>query len=95
MSVGYGCATLREVRDSATALLRYLFVFTDGGALAVADDGRYVLWVEDDWDPWVLARRVEWEDVSGTVRFTVAAVCMSVDAALHERGASCEHDLQG
>lgn len=95
MSAGYGCATLREVRDSPTALLRYLFVFTDGGALAVSEDGHYLHWVEDDFDPWVLARQAGWEEVGGRVRFTVAAVCLAVDAALHEGAASCEHDLCG
>lgn len=93
MTPSYGCATLREIRESPAALLRYLIIFTDGGALAVSGDGRAAGWIVDDFDPWVLGCRVEWHDLSSAVRVTALAVCLAVDAALEDRGATCEHDL--
>jgi hypothetical protein len=82
---GYGPFVLVAIkRASHRGPLPWLATFSDGAALAVSACGRHAAYVEDGFDPWVLAEPVAWEDVPPEVRAAVSVYADAMDAALRE-----------
>jgi hypothetical protein len=82
---GYGPFVLVAIKKANhRGPLPWLATFSDGAALAVSPCGRHAVYVEHDFDPWVLAEPVPWDDIPAEVRDAVSAYARAMDAALRD-----------